>query len=213
MLFQRSSSRADSGRVDLSAASAFGITPFHSPRFPHQYSLLLNLTKGFLMSAKRSLNGSRWTRWICFSLTGVSMIASAQIVHAEGGLHFVDGVVGGLANLSAMRIPAKSEIVVAAPEVRSRISAIDSLARQSVPVRDRAASYGRGDLFAHSQAALPMLVADLRPRPRSSARPMAGRSVGALPAAKWTVTPAMGVPPMPQPGKSRPVNASWAYLR
>lgn len=72
-----------------------------------------------------------------------------------------------------------------AAEVRASIRAN---VRQSVPTRDRAASYRTAEVFRNTKVALPLLVADLEPRVIVAPQPMSGLSVGARPAAAWTMS-------------------------
>ncbi|MFM1903220.1 MAG: hypothetical protein RLZZ440_1120 [Planctomycetota bacterium] len=63
---------------------------------------------------------------------------------------------------------------------------VKSLARQSVPDRNRSSHYRVNEVFTHSKIAMPLLVVDLEPQSLLFVRPMSGRSVGATPSARWT---------------------------
>jgi hypothetical protein len=63
---------------------------------------------------------------------------------------------------------------------------VKTLARQSVPDRNRSSHYRLNEVFAHSKIAMPLLVVDLEPQSLLYVRPMSGRSVGATPSARWT---------------------------
>lgn len=110
---------------------------------------------------------------------------------AEG---IVDGgIIGGLADMGDLEPAAGGDSWAnggaAETEMKSAIEAksgIRASVRQSVPARDRAASYRHAELFRNSKVALPLLVADLEPRVIAVTQPMSGRSVGARPAALWT---------------------------
>jgi hypothetical protein len=95
-------------------------------------------------------------------------------------------LVGGLVDMSDMR-PLLAMDAPSKSAGRSRSTGSQAFTRQSVPDRDRAASYRTDELFGHSKVALPLLVVDLEPQQvGSDIRPMSGRSVGARPAAAWT---------------------------
>jgi len=114
------------------------------------------------------------------SLSGVF---SPAALAAEG--FRVGGTVGSLAaqgDLAPVSIRASSPPIGPVASSATRLS----LARQSPPLRDRPVTYRNADLFALSKSAVPLLVADLEPRPAAVARPMSGPSVGALPSALWT---------------------------
>lgn len=63
---------------------------------------------------------------------------------------------------------------------------VKSMARQSVPVENRASFYRVREVFTFSKVAMPLLVADLEPSSVLHLRPMSGHSVGAAPSARWT---------------------------
>lgn len=118
------------------------------------------------------------------------------------------GIIGGLADMGDMEPLAGAggwaDAAATAGDVRASVRAN---VRQSVPARDRAASYRSGELFRNSKAALPLLVADLEPRLIAVAQPMSGRSVGARPAAAWTRSAAAPVAVSPTRGRQP---ATWA---
>ena len=126
------------------------------------------------------------------------------------------GLVGGLADMGDMEpasggdswargeaVEFKSESTLAG-EMKAGVQAN---VRQSVPARDRAATYRHAELFRNSKVALPLLVVDLEPQVIAVARPMSGRSVGALPAAAWTRPAAL---PIASPRTNGREPASWA---
>jgi len=118
--------------------------------------------------------------------------------HAFGGLCVVAGwlvAAGGIqaaelgsdSGVSGLAVLADLEPAAVTP-ARTGGSAIamGASVRQSVPVKDRAASYAKSDSFANLRVAVPLLVADLEPvQAVSSVRPMSGRSVGAPPSGSW----------------------------
>jgi hypothetical protein len=157
-----------------------------------------------------------------FSVLGWSVPLMALIAlagancPAEG---IVDlGLVGGLADmgdlegdleLAAGGSWASGEAAEFKSEAKSSgevTAGIRASVRQSVPTRDRAATYRHAELFRNSKVAVPLLVADLEPQVVAVARPMSGRSVGALPAASWT-RPAAAIA-IPRTTGREP--ASWA---
>lgn len=77
--------------------------------------------------------------------------------------------------------------------------------RQSVPARDRAATYRSEEVFRNSKVAMPLLVVDLEPQMIFVPQPMSGRSVGATPAAAWTRTSRI-----PVAEERRTTPATWA---
>jgi len=164
-----------------------------------------------------SLNGFFiGSRWLGISLTGLAIVAGFQatsVVAADGFLTRSGGIVSGLAIRSDMTPASLNDSAVVIPVARSRTTSTSTMARQSVPARDRAASYGGGEFFANSKTVLPLLVADLQPRPATTARPMSGRSVGARPAAPWTRTPVPVVTPVPARSAGTPTSSAWADLR
>ena len=100
-------------------------------------------------------------------------------------------LIGGLANIGDMEPVAGrayGEVATAdAAKATAGVKAgIGASVRQSVPVRDRAATYRTAELFRNSKIALPLLVADLEPQVISVPQPMSGRSVGARPSGSWT---------------------------
>jgi hypothetical protein len=100
-------------------------------------------------------------------------------------------LVGGLADMVDMEPLAgvdswASGEATATTSTGTVKAGIRASVRQSVPARDRAATYRSGELFRNSMVAVPLLVADLEPRVIAVAQPMSGRSVGARPAAAWT---------------------------
>jgi hypothetical protein len=145
-----------------------------------------------------------------FSVLGWSVPLTALIAlagvscPAEG---IVDsGIIGGLADIGDMEpvtgVDAWERGDATAATVADTVkSGIRASVRQSVPARDRAASYRDGELFRNSKVALPLLVADLEPRMIAVTQPMSGRSVGARPAAAWT-----------RPGRA-PIAASASAVR
>ena len=125
------------------------------------------------------------------------------------------GLVGGLADMGDLEPAAGGDSWASgeAAEFKSEAKSsgevkagIRASVRQSVPARDRAATYRHAELFRNSKVALPLLVADLEPQVVAVARPMSGRSVGALPAASWT-RPAAAIT-IPRTNVREP--ASWA---
>jgi hypothetical protein len=153
-----------------------------------------------------------------FSVLGWSVPLMALIAlagancPAEG---IVDlGLVGGLADMGDLEPAAggswaSGEAAEFESEAKSSgevASGIRASVRQSVPTRDRAATYRHAELFRNSKVAVPLLVADLEPQVVAVARPMSGRSVGALPAASWT-RPAAAIA-IPRTNSREP--ASWA---
>ena len=165
------------------------------------------------MSIKGFFTGGRWI--------GISLVAvvaavglQATAAHAADGFFAGSGsVLSGLAIGSDMTPASLNQSTVSIPVARSRTSTTSTMARQSVPDRDRAASYRGGELFANSKTVLPLLVADLQPRLASTARPMSGRSVGARPAAPWTRTPLSVVTPAPARSTGPSTGVAWADLR
>ena len=121
-------------------------------------------------------------------LTALIALAGANCP-AEG---IVDGsIIGGLADMGDIESLAgmdswESGEATAAKSAGEVKAGIRASVRQSVPAHDRAATYRHAELFRNSKVALPLLVADLEPQVLAVARPMSGRSVGALPAAAWT---------------------------
>jgi hypothetical protein len=144
-----------------------------------------------------------------FPLMALIALAGANCP-AEG---IVDlGLVGGLADVGDMEPAAGGDSwangeaaeMKSADEVRAGIRAS---VRQSVPARDRAVTYRHAELFRNSKVALPLLVADLEPQVIAVARPMSGRSVGALPAASWTRPAALPIAASRTNGREP---SSWA---
>lgn len=166
------------------------------------------------MSIDRFFAGSRW---LGVSLTAVVAAAGLQASAVQAADAFQlparGSIVSGFAIQSDLSQTSIRSSAVVIPAARARTSATSTMARQSVPARDRAASYRGGELFANSKTVLPLLVADLQPRPASSARPMSGRSVGASPAAAWTRTPLSAVTPVPARPTGTATGAAWADLR
>ena len=102
-----------------------------------------------------------------------------------------NSIIGGLANFGDMepladRSNGEAARVDAEKLTASVKASIGASVRQSVPVRDRAATYRAAELFRNSKVALPLLVADLEPQVIFVPQPMSGRSVGARPSAPWT---------------------------
>ncbi|NCX98987.1 MAG: hypothetical protein EBX35_10545 [Planctomycetia bacterium] len=100
-------------------------------------------------------------------------------------------IIGGLADIGDMepltdRGDDRAAATDAATPTASVKASIGANVRQSVPVRDRAATYRAAELFRNSKVALPLLVADLEPQVIFVPQPMSGRSVGARPSAPWT---------------------------
>lgn len=120
------------------------------------------------------------------------LVAVAVVAPALGAAALAsDGVplsiVGDLssgADLAPLAVESRRSIDLNG--AKSSVAAVKSFARQSVPARDRADSYRDGEVFRNSKVALPLLVVDLEPQGAIGIRPMAGRSVGARPAAAWT---------------------------
>jgi hypothetical protein len=162
------------------------------------------------MSSKECLARARS---FTVAATGLLMLVGAPgpVTFAADGFVIGPGVM--ISGLSETKPLAGSLEISEAAVARPRTSRSSTLARQSVPAPDRAASYRGAELFANSQTALPLLVSDLRPQPFSTARPMVGRSVGARPAAPWTrSSQALGHPAETgEPLESS--ETSWANLR
>jgi hypothetical protein len=102
-----------------------------------------------------------------------------------------NSIIGGLANIGDMEPLADRDNGEAARADAAKMTAsvkasVGASVRQSVPVRDRSATYRTAELFRNSKVALPLLVADLEPNVISVPQPMSGRSVGARPSAPWT---------------------------
>lgn len=131
-----------------------------------------------------------------------------------GGSDDAGSIIGGLADLGDMEPVANAE-AGASSETSGKSSAqnvaasIRANVRQSVPARERSATYRSSELFRNSRVALPLLVADLEPRMILTVQPMSGRSVGARPAAAWTrSSPASVVAPLTE-GRQP---AAWASV-
>jgi len=162
------------------------------------------------MSSKECLARAR-----SFNVAATGLL---MLVGAHGPATFAaDGFVIGpgvmISGLSETMPLAGSLEFGEAAVARSRTSRSSTLARQSVPAPDRAASYRGAELFANSQAALPLLVSDLRPQPFSTARPMVGRSVGARPAAPWTRSSRLLGQSSEAGQRLESSESSWANLR
>ena len=102
-----------------------------------------------------------------------------------------NSIIGGLANIVDMepladRGHGEATTTDAATTTASVKACIGANVRQSVPFRDRAATYRTAELFRNSKVALPLLVADLEPQVVFVPQPMSGRSVGARPSGSWT---------------------------
>jgi hypothetical protein len=133
------------------------------------------------MSHSRSLVGSVG---VAVAVTAMVIVGVGSAARASDG--FSGSLVGGFVNLNDMQPLAEIDSS-ARSSAPSRAAASRGLTRQSVPARDRAASYRSDEVFGHSKVALPLLVADLEPQQAGfDIRPMSGRSVGARPAAAWT---------------------------
>ena len=153
------------------------------------------------------------TRSFSVAATGLLMLVAARgpATFAADGFVLGPGVV--ISGLSDTEPLSGNVEIGEAAVVRSRTIRSSTLARQSVPAADRAASYRGAELFANSQAALPLLVSDLRPQPYSTARPMVGRSVGARPAAPWTRS-SQSLSQTAETGQPlESSDSSWASLR
>lgn len=115
----------------------------------------------------------------------VSLVSLAGGQGAEGNeFPAGDSVLSGLVNDSDLEIRDVADhhwTDGSQPAV-----SVKSLARQSVPDRNRSSHYRIHEVFAHSKIAMPLLVADLEPQSLLYVRPMSGRSVGATPSARWT---------------------------
>lgn len=116
-------------------------------------------------------------------LTGAIPVLGDEVVFRGGR-----SLVGGLAVPSDLQATSGVESTPALLPLGVAPVSKQSLARQSVPARDRAASYRDADVFSLSKSAVPLLVMDLEPRAAAVAQPMSGRSVGARPSAAWTRT-------------------------
>jgi hypothetical protein len=141
--------------------------------------------KGYSMSHSRSMVGSVG---VAVTVTAMVIVGVGSAARASDG--FSGCLVGGSVDLNDILNDMQrlaeidSSTRSSAP---SRAAASRGLTRQSVPARDRAASYRSNEVFGHSKVALPLLVADLEPQQAGfDIRPMSGRSVGARPAAAWT---------------------------
>jgi hypothetical protein len=99
-------------------------------------------------------------------------------------------IISGLADIGGMEtLTERGDGQAAATDAAKTASvkaSVGAKVRQSVPVRDRAATYRTAELFRNSKVALPLLVADLEPHVISVPQPMSGRSVGARPSGSWT---------------------------
>jgi len=99
-------------------------------------------------------------------------------------------IISGLADIGGMEtLTERGDGQAAATDTAKTASvkaSVGAKVRQSVPVRDRAATYRTAELFRNSKVALPLLVADLEPQVIFVPQPMSGRSVGARPSAPWT---------------------------
>jgi hypothetical protein len=121
-------------------------------------------------------------------LLAMGSVPVAEVLGADPS--FGEGLVGRLASLGDLMPvtpidPAAS--VPSAPAQAQGSSARHPLVRQSLPARDRSQSYlSGGEIFPLSRAAVPLLVADLEPRPVSVPRSMSGRSVGVRAGSSWT---------------------------
>lgn len=129
---------------------------------------------------------------------------------ASGGEGFSGSVVSDLtegADLAPLIAMEEAGVTVAPVKVRPLGA---RQVRQSVPDRDRAATYRTDELFRHSKVALPLLVVDLESQKVGvGVRPMSGRSVGARPSAAWTRPLVMPV----TESISRPATAWTSYGR
>lgn len=139
----------------------------------------------------------RYSVLVCsVSLTAAIALAGAT-GYAEGIVESNasdSSLIGGLAGVGDMEPVAGSGTQPAVQERADRPSAeevrasIRANVRQSVPTRDRAATYRTAEVFRNSKVALPLLVADLEPQVIVVPLPMSGLSVGARPSASWTVS-------------------------
>lgn len=127
-----------------------------------------------------------------------------------GGSDVAGSIIGGLADLGDMEPVVNAEAGASGKSSAQNVAAsIRANVRQSVPARERSATYRSSELFRNSKAALPLLVADLEPRMILTVQPMSGRSVGARPAAAWTrSSPASVVAPLTE-GRQP---AAWASV-
>jgi len=131
-----------------------------------------------------------------------------------GGSDDSGSIIGGLADLGDMEPVATAGAQASGetngnPSAQKVAASIRANVRQSVPARERSATYRSSELFRNSKVALPLLVADLELRMIATAQPMSGRSVGARPAAAWTrSSPASVVVPLAE-GRQP---AAWASV-
>ena len=124
----------------------------------------------------------------CGFLTALIALAGASCPAESIG---DTSMIGGLSDMIALEplAAAGDESTSVAREAAGRSqSSLRSGGRQSVPARDRAATYRSEEVFRNSKAAMPLLVVDLEPQVIFVPQPMSGRSVGATPAAAWTRT-------------------------
>jgi len=106
------------------------------------------------MSIKGFFTGGRW---IGISLAAVVAAVGLQATaaHAADGfqLPMNGSVISGFAVQSDLARTTAGSSAVVIPAARARTSTTSTMARQSVPDRDRAASYRGGELFANSKTA------------------------------------------------------------
>lgn len=129
--------------------------------------------------------------WAATGLLAVMLVMLTGAIPALGDEVVFRGgrsLVGGLAVPSDLQATSGAESAPALLPLGVAPVSRQSMARQSVPARNRSASYRDADVFTLSKFAVPLLVADLEPRISEVAQPMSGRSVGARPSAAWTRT-------------------------
>ena len=126
-----------------------------------------------------------WSACVAVSVSvAVGSTITGQAAHAADG--FLDGSESILTGLVAEADLEFRSVETDTPDPSLPRLSVKSLARQSVPVADRASFYRLREVFTHSKIAMPLLVIDLEPQDVLVVRPMSGHSVGAMPSANWT---------------------------
>ena len=145
-----------------------------------------------------------WILGWCGSLTALIALTGASCPAESIG---DTSMIGGLSDMIVLEplAAAGDESTSFARDTVGRSQAgLRSGGRQSVPARDRAATYRSEEVFRNSKVAMPLLVVDLEPQVIFVPQPMSGRSVGATPAAAWTRTSLV-----PVAAERRAAPAAW----
>jgi hypothetical protein len=116
----------------------------------------------------------------------VALTVASSGSPSEAGDGFSGSLVGEFADMTDME-PLLAMDASGKSAAKPRPASAKTGVRQSVPDRDRAASYRSDEFFGYSKVAVPLLVVDIEPRQLGfDVLPMSGRSVGARPSAAWT---------------------------